>query len=148
MIISRKKPIIIPTTAPKKSFNTVVITPNSSFCSSFFHFFAFFRFYCTTLQRFRKIQISGNLGKNLEENEVIVSSPYIATIKELSVFNLDTDVSIDSKVYVPQNVRVEKKSIQEEKGCSSSINDGLLVFLVLGIIGGAIMTIKRRRLNE
>lgn len=97
--------------------------------------------------------ITGNIYEfdvvnTLEESEVIVSSPYIATIKELSVFNLDTDVSIDSKVYVPQNVRLEKKSIQEEKGCSSSINDGLLVFLVLGIIGGAIMTIKRRGLNE
>ena len=95
--------------------------------------------------------ISGNAYEFEVENDLTpakinISSQYIASIKELSVFNLDTNVKIDSSVYVPQNARTEKKAIQD-KGCSSAVGGELYAFLTLTTLAGAIMMIKRRQRN-
>ena len=85
------------------------------------------------------------VNNDLTASKISVTTPYLASIKELSVFNLDTKVRIDSQVYVPQNVRLEKPSIQdgEKKGCSSAM--GAEACAILTVCGLAAVLLKKKR---
>lgn len=87
------------------------------------------------------------INNDLTAEKIYISSPYIASIKELSVFNLDTNVKIDSADYVQQNVRKVKKAIQDGGGCSGTIGGDLYAFLALGTLAGIVLMIKRRQSN-
>lgn len=85
-------------------------------------------------------------NKVIAQNKISITSPYIAKVKELSVFNLDTNVKITSSVFVPESVRVVKKAIQD-KGCSSATDGGIYAFLTFGLAAALIVTLKRRHRN-
>ena len=87
------------------------------------------------------------INNDLTAEKIYITSPYIAVIKELSVFNLDTNVTIGSADYVQQNVRTVKKSIQEGGGCSGSTGGGFYALLAAGTLAGVFMMIKRRQRN-
>ena len=87
------------------------------------------------------------IDNDLTAEKIYISSSGIASIKEMSVFNLDTNVTISSGIYVPQEVRIERTPIQKSgSGCSSATGGGLFVFLALGTVT-AVMTAKRRKNN-
>ena len=84
----------------------------------------------------------------LTSEKIYVSSLGIASVKEFSVFNLDTNVSITSGIYVPQEVRIARTSIQKRGfGCSAAVDGGLYVLLALGAVAAVFMTAKRRKNN-
>ena len=88
-----------------------------------------------------------DVSNDLTAAEISIVTPYLASVKELSVFNLDSKVSIESKIYVPQNVRVEKPSLQDkEGGCAGSISGGAYALSLLG--GLAVVVLRKKRGNR
>lgn len=84
------------------------------------------------------------VNNTLTATEISIVTPYLASVKELSVFNLDSKVEIESQIYVPQNVRTEKPALQDgEKGCAGSLSGGAHAFIVLG--GLAVTALKKKR---
>nr|MBO4517916.1 hypothetical protein [Clostridia bacterium] len=87
------------------------------------------------------------INNDLTAEKIYITSPYIASIKELSVFNLDTNVSIDSMDYVQQNVRKVKEAIQDDGGCSGAISGDLSALFAVVALAGVVLMIKRRQHN-
>ena len=88
------------------------------------------------------------VNNSLNFEKIYIISSGKASVKELSVFNLDTNVSISSGVYVPQEVRIVRTSVQENNsGCSGAINGDIYVLLALGTVFAIFMTVKRRKDN-